>query len=173
MKANMSIQNQRKKKRSQRMMLSNRERKHQRKKKAVDKVQHEGYFCQLIYMSFPFPLVGPDRKHMAPWQNFPLPLPTKHQLKLLYFQFSLLNFLSSLKSFQTNTLRVGSCFFLGVEWLVRKGMRLDALKEGGLEFKFFHLSSIVRRHWNYNADIKLHCGQWIQNRKEIEKYFAD
>jgi len=48
-------------------------------------------------------------------------------------------------------------------------MRLDALKEGGLEFKFFHLSSIVR----INADIKLHCGQWIQNRKEIEKYFAD
>ena len=44
MKANTSIQNQRKKKRSQRMMLSNRERKHQRKKKAVDKVQHEGIF---------------------------------------------------------------------------------------------------------------------------------
>lgn len=46
-------------------------------------------------------------------------------------------------------------------------------KKGGLEFKFFYLSSIVRRHGNYNEDVKLHCGQWIQNRKEIDKYFAD
>lgn len=30
-----------------------------------------------------------------------------------------------------HTLKVRSCFFLGVEWLVRKGMRLDALKERG------------------------------------------
>ena len=40
------------------MMLSNRQRKHQRKEKAADKVQWEGFFCQLIFMSFPLHLVG-------------------------------------------------------------------------------------------------------------------
>ena len=46
-------------------------------------------------------------------------------------------------------------------------------KRGDWNSNFFHLSSIVRRHGNYNVDIKLHYGQWIQNRKEIEKYVAD
>lgn len=47
------------------------------------------------------------------------------------------------------------------------------VKEGNRNTRFFHLSTIIRRHWNCISDIKLNDGSWINSREEIQNYFID
>ena len=82
--------------------ISNRERKKKVSKEECARVFWAAHVSELLPQVFsPFweknILVGPRRKHLGPPHFFPLPLPTKHTLKLLSLNFSLLNFLSSLK----------------------------------------------------------------------------
>ena len=46
------------------------------------------------------------------------------------------------------------------------------LKKGDRNSKFFHLSTLIRRHTNFIAEIQLANGNWIHSRKDIEGYFA-
>ena len=47
------------------------------------------------------------------------------------------------------------------------------LKEGDQNSKFFHLSTLIRRHRNFIAEIYLDNGHWIHSRDDIEAYFKD
>jgi hypothetical protein len=64
------------------------------------------------------------------------------------------------------------------EWLEREEVKWRQksrelwLKEGDRNSKFFHLSTLVRRHKNYITEIQLDFGRWIHSRDDIADYFT-
>ena len=65
------------------------------------------------------------------------------------------------------------------EWLLRNEIlwkqksREVWLKEGDKNSKFFHLSTIIRRRRNSIDAIKNDSGEWITDRREIQKHFVE
>ena len=65
------------------------------------------------------------------------------------------------------------------EWLLRNEIlwkqksREVWLKEGDKNSKFFHLSTIIRRRRNSIDAVKNDSGEWITDRREIQKHFVE
>ena len=65
------------------------------------------------------------------------------------------------------------------DWLAREDLQLQQIsrelwvKEGGCNSRFFHLSTIIRRHRNCISEIKLDDGSWIRDREDIQRYFLE
>ena len=65
------------------------------------------------------------------------------------------------------------------EWMEREEIKWKQksrelwLKEGDRNSKFFHLSTLIRRHRNFIAEIHLDNGHWIHSKDDIEAYFKD
>ena len=65
------------------------------------------------------------------------------------------------------------------DWLAREDLRLQQIskelwvKEGGRNSRFFHLSTIIKRHRNCISEIKLDDGSWIRDREDIQRYFLE
>ena len=138
------------------------------KKKKVSKEECAGTFwaapvSELLPIVFsPFLeekfLVDPGIKHLSPLTFFfPLPLPTKHPLKLLSFHFSFLNFPSSLKSLQTtHPYRQiwGVINFFSYHLI-------DAINNGKGDFFFFFLPDREWQRRTYSSTVD------IQHYKDI------
>ena len=64
------------------------------------------------------------------------------------------------------------------EWLLRNEIHWKEksrevwLKEGDKNSKFFHFSTIIRRRRNSIDSIKNDFGEWITDRREIQKHFV-
>ena len=65
------------------------------------------------------------------------------------------------------------------EWLTKEEMMMKQkskelwLKNGDMNTRFFHLSTLKRRRKNRITEIKLDNGQWINDTEDIQLYFKE
>ena len=65
------------------------------------------------------------------------------------------------------------------EWLTREDLKRKQksrqiwIREGDRNTHFFHLSTLIRRRRNSVQEIKLEDGSWIDDGKDIQKYFIE